>query len=535
MSIIFRPYQDSDYAALYELAKKYRAILYCLPTGGGKGTVISRMVQNAVAKGKSVIFAVRGLALVNDMSRRLQRLGIKHGVLMGGHKRERWHSVQVASIDTLYRMENQPPCDLIIIDEARTFMSPTGRKVLDSYPKNVKIIGMDATPALISGRGLGVDVDGIFEAMVTGPQEQELIDMGFLSPSIVIGSPSTPDVSGVEKTGGDYNQKQLAEVCDKVKLVGDIVENWLRHGEYRKTLAFGVDRSHAMHIKEQFCAAGCEWEYVDANTPNDEREDIYKRLSHGSLIGLSNVGVCGVGWDCPVISCIIAGRPTASLPLWRQMIGRGGRICPVCAIEGRCSHHPNGKRNFIVLDHAGNTIGHWPYGFFETPPLWTLDGIVRKKKKKGDEDEKGDPISQCKRPVAIPESGVPATFTGPISSDGKFMLPSFHYFKSGPEACPYCGIPLRTAGRTVEVEAGTLVDLSALRQRAKDEGKQKSAVMLAHEERMKSRYLELARIAATKVRKDGSPWSPKWAAMAFHKEFHRWPTKAWKEEAAKAL
>lgn len=526
MSIVLRPYQDHDFTELREQLRHFRSVLYCLPTGGGKGTVIAQMVHNAVARGKWVIFAVRGLALCHDMSRRLTKLGIEHGVLMGSHKRERWHHVQVASIDTLHRMAHKPKCDLAIIDEARTFMSSTGRMVLDCYP-DAKLVGMDATPALLNGQGLGVETGGIFESMVTGPTEQELIDMGFLSPSIPIGIEDPPDVSGVEKKGGDFNQKKLAEICDKVKLVGDIVENWLRNGEYRKTLAFGVDQKHALHIKEQFCSAGVEFGYVDASTPDDEREDIYERLDRGSLIGLSNCMIAGVGFDHPVISCIIAARPTASLTLWRQMIGRGGRICPDCSIHGRCQFHPAGKKNFIILDHAGNGIRHWPYGFFETPPIWTLNGPMKPPK----DGDKATPVATCKRPVPVPETGVPSFFTGPLSKDGKYMLPGFHQFRAGPEICPYCGIPLRGPGREIEVEAGELKDLSALREQAKVECKEKSEKMLAYEAKMKTRYLELVKKIRTERRANGFPYSEKWPAVQFNLEFHRFPRKEWKDEA----
>lgn len=526
MSIVLRPYQADNFEELREQLRHFRSVLYCLPTGGGKGTVISKIVASAVSKGKHVIFAVRGLALCHDMSRRLKKLGIEHGVLMGGHKRERWHPVQVASIDTLHRMKHKPVCHVLIIDEARTFMSRTGRMVLDEYP-DVRVVGMDATPALLGGQGLGVETGGIFESMVTGPTEQELIDMGFLSPSIPIGTIDPPDVTGVEKTGGDFNQKKLAEICDKVKLVGDIVENWLRHGEYRKTLAFGVDQAHALHIKEQFCSAGIEFEYVDSSTPDDEREDIYERLDRGSLVGLSNCMIAGVGFDHPVISCIISARPTASLTLWRQMIGRGGRVCPDCVEKGSCKFHPTGKKNFIILDSAGNGIRHWPYGFFETPPLWTLNGPARPPKDR----DKATPVSMCKRPVAVPETGIPDFFKGPISKDGKFMLPGFHQFRAGPEICPYCGIPLRGPGRIIEVEAGILQDQSALRDDAKADVKAKSASMLAYEERLKEDYLKLVKEIRTTRRKNGFPFSENYPAMQFKLKHHRFPKKEWKDEA----
>lgn len=538
--ITLRPYQEKIIAETRELLKANRSVLICAPCGSGKGSLISYMVHGAVTRGKRVIFAVHGRALVADMSERVSRLGIEHGVLMSGTKRERWHPVQVASIDTLHRMTHRPKADLLILDEARTFISNTGRMVLDDYPPTTKIIGADATPERLDGKGLGVQSGGIFEAMVMGPSEQELIDNKFLLPCVVFGTPNPPDVDGVKKSGGDFNQKDLAAICDRVKLVGDIVEHWLREASDRKTVAFGVDQAHARHITEQFRAANVEWEYVDASTPDGSlhqigsRINIWHRLDHPvgesencavcrangqtkPLMGFSNVMIAGVGWDHPIVSCIIAARPTASLSLWRQMLSRPDRPYP-------------GQTDYLLLDHAGNVVRHWPYGFLETPPAWNLEG---KKGRKSSSEESVISVATCKVPIPVPESGPLRSFRGPLSPDGKYMLPSYHTFRSGPTECPYCGIPLSIGdGRKVEVEAGRLVDLSDLREKAKAEVK-KSAAQLAHEARMKLRYLELVK-QGQRGGKSG-PYRPGWALLAFRSEFNRYPNKAWKDEVLEML
>lgn len=512
MSYTLRPYQEKGRAGMREAFKTARATLYCLPCGGGKGTMTAAMVHGAVQRKKHVIFAVRGRALVRDMSQRISKIGVAHGILMSDQKRERWHSVQVASIDTLHRMKHKPPADLIILDEARTFLSPTAQKVLKEY-QNAKIVGLDATPIGPNGRGLGVECGGIFEAMVMGPSEQELIDMGFLVPSIPIGIDNPPDVRGVETTSsGEFNNKQLAVACKSATRVGDIVEHWLREAAGRKTVAFGIDRADAMDITKQFLAAGVRWAYVDANTPDDERQKIWDDLDFGDLMGFSNVGIAGVGWDHPIVSCVISAAPRNSLAMWRQEMGRGSRIYP-------------GKKNFIILDHAGNLARHYPVGFFEVPPVWSLNG----RKGKSDDEESAPPVSTCKIPIRVPDSGPSPRFTGPLSADGEWMLPSLHTFRSGPTECPYCGIPLSTGeGREIAVEAGELKDLSALREAAKVEV-QKSAAALAYEEKMKAKYFDLV-VLARKGGKNG-PYKPGYASVQFNALYHRWPNKAWKTEA----
>lgn len=511
--MILRPYQETNLQQMRDCLAEYRSTLYVLPCGGGKGSVTTFMVQAATAKGLNVVFVVRGLALVNDMSRRLTKLGLKHGVLRGGVKRDLSQRVQVASLDTLFRMEEPPPAHLIVMDEARTFSNPSGRQLASMYPAS-SLVGLDATPVLISGKGLGLTVGGFFESIVVGPDEQGLIDMGYLCPSLPLGTGEAPDVSKVKVVGGQFDTDQLAEACDKPKLVGDIVSHWLREAPGCKTVAFGVNREHARKIRDAFCAAGIEWEHVDGETSDADREDIYERLDQGTLMGISNVRIAGVGWDHPVVSCIICAQPTLSLSLWRQMLGRGSRIFP-------------GKIRFIILDHAGNTVRHWPYGFFETPPVWTLEGIRKTRKGSKEAALAAEPISMCKRPVkgpAVPE------FTGPMSDDGKYMLPCFSYFKSGPKACPRCGLPLLTVGRKIETEAGELKDLSDLRGAA---NAARSAARIAQDEKLRTRYLELVRTGLESRKANGEPYSPNWPTMRFRVEFGRFPSKAIREEGQK--
>src|SRR5581483_11655325 len=108
----------------------------------------------------------------------LDRLGIEHGVIMSDDPRRKPHlPVHVASIDTIHRREDTPPADLLILDEAHFAVSDTWKK---------------------------------------------LIALGYLVPSVVFRPKGAPDLSGVAKTAGEFNKKQLAEVCDKPKLVGDV-------------------------------------------------------------------------------------------------------------------------------------------------------------------------------------------------------------------------------------------------------------------------------------------------------------------------
>lgn len=479
-----RPYQQIALDQLRAEVSAGRNPVLVAPCGSGKGSLIATIVHRATERGHSVIFAVHGKSLVVDMSERIGKLNIPHGVLMGGEKRKRWHSVQVASIDTLHRMPHPPKASLIICDEAHMSLSPTWRKTLDRYP-DARFIGMTATPIRLDGKGLGKKTGGLFDSMVMGPSETDLIKLGYLVGSRVL-APPAPDMGGVKKTAGEFNQKQLATVCDKVKLIGDIVSHWKKHASGMKTAAFGVDQAHARHITESFQAAGIQWAYVDANTQQDERARIWKDLDHGSLMGVSSVGCISVGWDHPVVSCLISARPTASLGLWKQMLGRGSRPYP-------------GKTHFLVLDHSGNTHRHDPYGLFEDAVEWTLDGQAIKP---GDE-KKPPSVSTCKHAYRW------ADFRhDPPKIEHGLQMPCYYTFKAGPRECPSCGCPLKFIPRKVEVEAGELQEI-----RAEDR------VQPRIEDRIM--FDSILKTARAKNRRDG------WAGFVFKSKNGYWPPSTW--------
>lgn len=414
-----RPYQQDCLNQLRAEVAKGNNPLLVAPCGSGKGSLIAYIVQSAVSKGYRVIFAVHGKSLVVDMSERVAKLGIEHGVLMGGEKRQHWHPVQVASIDTLHRMSHPPGASLIIADEADGAMSPTWLKALGRYP-NARIIGATATPCRSDGKPLGRAAGGIFDSLVLGPNESELINMGYLVDARVLAPPPPPDLKLLRKTAGEFNPKQSAAICDKAKVIGDIVEHWRKHAFGRKTVSFGVDKAHAQHIADQFNAVGVPFAYVDADTPLDERAKIWKDLDSesGTLMGVSSCGVCLIGWDRPIVSCIVDAAKTASLRKHKQKLGRGSRTY-------------RGKDCFVVLDHVSNVHYHEPYGLFSQTPPWTLDGEAMEHS----DADKTPSITTCRK--------------------------CFFTFRSGPTHCPACNAELPRSKRKVEVEAGELQEVVA--------------------------------------------------------------------------
>ena len=192
--------------------------------------------------------------------------------------------------------------------------------------------------------------------MIQCPQVGELVEQDFLVPTRVY-APVDPDLHGVHVRRGDYVESELADRMDRPKLVGDIVTNWIKFGERRKTVCFATTVRHSIHIRDEFVASGVRAEHIDGTTPMDERDATLARLASGEIEVVTNCMVLTEGWDMPALGCLILARPTKQMGLYRQMIGRGLRPAP-------------DKTNCIVIDHSGAT---YRLGFAEDLIEWTLD------------------------------------------------------------------------------------------------------------------------------------------------------------------
>lgn len=445
----FRGEQQRVFDDLSVVASEGQNPILVAPCGFGKGLIISHIVHSALELARiggysvSIIFGVYGVSLVADMSQRLTRANIPHGVLMGGARRQRYHPVQVASLNTLAGMVHPPACDLFIIDEAHLALAPIWKKTIERFP-DARIIGMTATPVRMDGKGLGRASGGFFDSMVLGPTTSQLIRDGYLVRSRVLEPPPTAGAADVRVKGGNDNLGAQSAVFDKVQLIGDEIEHYRKHASGRKGVTFCADQKHAAHVAEAFSVAGIPWAYVDADTPMGTRAAIWRDLDteNGNLMGISNVGITQIGWDHPIVSYLGIMRRTGSFGLWQQMLGRGSRI------------HP-GKTDFLVIDHAGNTELHAPLGYFESDIEWSLDGEPVKPggKKEASVRTCKNSFMNCGCGAVVSENADPGTH----DASGTHW-PCYSTFPSGPDECPHCKCPIPRKGREVETVKGDLAE-----------------------------------------------------------------------------
>jgi DNA repair protein RadD len=338
------------------LANGTRRILLVSPTGSGKTVAAAAIMKNAASQGQRVLFLDHRRELTKQASRKLHDLGVDHGIVQAGFPARPGARVQIASIQTVHhravrsRSIELPPADLVVVDEAHHSRAATYQRLLAAYP-NAVILGLTATPCRGDGRGLG----NVFDVLIEAATVSDLIGTKHLVPTKVF-APVRPDLTGVRVERGDYVEKQLAERMNTAKLVGDIIEHWHRLGERRRTVVFAVDVAHSVHIRDEFRRSNVLAEHIDGKTPVEERDAILAKLAADKLEIVTNCQVLTEGWDCPEVSCIVLARPTKSLGLYRQMVGRVLRPFP-------------GKSDALILDHSGAVFQH---GFAEDPIAWEL-------------------------------------------------------------------------------------------------------------------------------------------------------------------
>jgi len=418
--IVLRDYQDDLIdGARGAFREGYKSVLLQLPTGGGKTVTSAVMVRNTVAKGNVAWWLVHRREIINQASATFSSLGIPHGLVMGGAVTDPMARVQIGSIQTVARrLHRLPPPNIIVFDEAHHMGARQYQDVFDAFPDAVKL-GLTATPARLDGKGLG----NWFQRLIEGPTVSLLIERGALSPYRLF-APATPDLAGVKSLGGDYKRDALSKIMDRPSIVGDAVAHYQRLASGKRAVVFACSIEHSRNIVAQFQSAGITAEHVDGSMDTATRDATIGRFVSGETLILSNVDLFGEGFDVPAIETVIMLRPTQSLSLYLQQVGRGLR--PM-----------EGKEAAIILDHAGNSLRH---GLPDDDREWSLADRAKKKRAEAAET----PVRQC------PEC--------------------YRVYRPAPK-CPGCGHAAPVAARVVEEVEGVLaeIDAAALKREAKRE------------------------------------------------------------------
>jgi DNA repair protein RadD len=341
------------------------------------------------------------------------------GIVASGFPGNRHLPIQVCSIGTLRRRHHlltRPK--LIAWDECHHVAAKTWADLHEEFP-DAAHIGLSATPERLDGTGLRK----FFKNLILGPSVASLIADGYLS-GYKLYAPSTPDLDGVHTTAGDYNRKELADAMRRSTVTGDVITHYRRHADGKRMALFAWSVESSMDMAGKFNAAGIPAEHVDGTTDQATRQAAMQRFKEGKTLILCNVDLFSEGVDVPAIEAVALLRPTQSLALYLQQVGRALRPAP-------------GKEYAVILDHAGNCRR---FGLPDDDREWTLDG-----RRKGRSNDYSVPIKQCPQCYCISSAAA--------------------------DTCKSCGYKFLTMPREIEQVEGNLeeVDPSLIRHIQKQE------------------------------------------------------------------
>lgn len=379
MSTFLRPYQKEGEDLIFGAWKEgYKNVMYQLPTGGGKTVLFVDIIKKFLLKNKRVVLLAHREELISQAWNTLYKNEIYSGIIKADVKPQFALPCQVASIQTVIRRSKLPPADLVIIDEAHHSQEDNSYgKVLDDLYPRAYVLGVTATPYRLGGKGF----TNIFEKIILGPKISDLIAWGYLTPLryFVAG---IPDLSKVKIQGGDYNAEQAEVAMQFVPLV----ESYREHCDGMSGVVFAINVHHSQQIVSQYNQAGIRAAHIDANTPSVERVNILKLFREKRITIISNVGIITEGFDFPDMQFVQLARPTLSLSLFLQMIGRVTRtdyeaIKNATDDDERARLVSLSKKPFgYVLDNAGLYRTH---GLPDRPINWEMyfEGWDKREKK----------------------------------------------------------------------------------------------------------------------------------------------------------
>lgn len=313
-------------------------MLLALPTGAGKTIIFSELIRRA--RHPVLVLAHRDELLSQARSKieaALRRntndrrvVSVERGV----RRAERDAGVVVASIRSLHEGRIGPALAgrdlrLVIYDECHHAVADSNRRVLEQigvfapdWPGT--LVGFTATTRRADGRGLGE----VFEEIVYERSLREMIDDRYLRPLRGLRFSTAADLSSVTVRGEDYDEDELEEAVDvesRNLLVARAIQECTRD---RRTIAFCVTVRHAENLARSLREMGVPAAMVCGEMPKPDRSRTLQRFAEGALRVITNVGVLTEGFDDPGVSAVAMVRPTRSVSMYLQCVGRGMRLSP---------------------------------------------------------------------------------------------------------------------------------------------------------------------------------------------------------------
>ena len=382
--IQLRYYQQEALDALYNffLTNRHGNPLIGLPTGTGKSVLPAAFIHGIMKQwpNQRFLMITHVKELIEQNANELLKVWPEAplGIYSAGLKQKQ--TAQPIIFGGVQSMIKQPAMfghrDIAFVDEAHLVSAEESSQYQTFFAfmklinPNLKIIGMSAT---LYRMGMGmITENGLFTDVVYDKTNlegfNELLSKGYMAPLIPLRTRTELDVSDVSVSKGEFVSTQLQGAVDKAEITYKALQELVHAGQNRRSwLIFASGIEHAEHIAEQLGAFGVDCAPVHSKRPTEYNDAAIVAFKSNQLRAIVNYGKLTTGFNHPAIDLIGMLRPTLSVPLWVQMLGRGTRPA---------------KENCLVLDFARNT-----------PRLGPINDPVIPKAKKGEAGEM--PIKIC--------------------------------------------------------------------------------------------------------------------------------------------
>jgi DNA repair protein RadD len=310
--------------------KKNKSGILVLPTGSGKSLVIAELANRI---GGSVLIFQPSKEILEQNYEKYISYGNMAGIFSASAGSKDVQQVTFAMIGSVMnRMDMFKHFETIIIDECHLVNSSEGMyaKFL-SIMKDAKIIGLTATPYRLSSSSFGSELkfltrtrEKVFKQIISLVQNDYLFKAGHLA-KLKYYEPFKMDVNKlkVNSTGSEYTDDSMKKYFNEINFEDTVAHYAERVLAKRKNLlVFTRFIWESEYVKKKL---GKCCEVVTGDTPKKEREKILSDFKSGKIKVVCNVGVLTTGFDFPELEAVLICRPTMSLSLYYQMVGRSIR------------------------------------------------------------------------------------------------------------------------------------------------------------------------------------------------------------------
>ena len=395
---VLKDYQSSiSFRAIKQIKNRNKRFIIQMPTGSGKTRTAMEIISDAFNSNKEsclIFWLVYSEELceqaVECFSEIWQHVGKKDVKLVRAWGKndlqlsdEDKFAFIVGGFQKLSNIVDKTPdffekikdkTFLIVVDEAHRVLAPTYKKVTDSlWGQNSRLIGLTATP----GRGIDNTIENqrlseyFNEEKLNIETPNDIPVFGYLKNKGIMSYASfKPLITSPRYTLSERELKYLEENFDfssafikkmgeddtrNLEILNELLNKLKTH---KKALFFGCSVEHSKFICSMLNYLGINASHVDGGTDKGARQSMLNEFKNGELQIICNFGILSTGFDAPKTDLVFIARPTHSIVLYSQMIGRGLRgpavggteNCTIITVKDNILGLPNESNIFTYFD-----------------------------------------------------------------------------------------------------------------------------------------------------------------------------------------